>query len=174
MRNLRAILTFLLVLTLASCNHKSDNKQLKNKHESSSEKHNSAMIFTKDPNSNDITCISEATSEENLAFDLKEIFEKNHKQQLLNHKQIIIYIDATNGVLYISGYNSISDKHDDSVRIILHLSKLSERYGDDANNFDDIVISSLTLIEAEIDDSIKKNYEVYYQTESSDTEPLNW
>ncbi|MFN8417464.1 MAG: hypothetical protein U0U66_14115 [Cytophagaceae bacterium] len=122
------------------------------------------MIW-KDEDSNHPLVFISSVGDNDLTKDLITLFSNIDLFKKIKNKQILIFIGATNGNLFISGYNHSTHEtiNNASVSVYLH-----EFWEDNTNSldFDDIIIKSLKkAFKNDLTDTFKSAFEIYYQTE---------
>ncbi len=116
---------------------------------------------------------SKSTLEAEIINDIIYVLRKIHNEQLINENQLLFYIDATNGSLFISGYNHNTLKVFDNNTIAIDFPEYWEAVNN-AGEFDETIIDSINqAFKSDIGKTTRNNYTVYYQTETDVAEPLN-
>ncbi len=127
--------------------------------------------IVKKEDSSYLTYNSESKIVSELSSDLEKVLENLNSKQLIDSKQILFYIDATNGNIFISGFNSQSGEVYDDKGIWIELEEL----WDDNNSmdFDEFVIKSIKkALKTQIGKRTIELFEIYYQTEVDEIEKL--
>ena len=115
---------------------------------------------------------SKSTDEGGIIADLKFVIEKLNKEKLITKNQLLFYIDATNGNIFISGYNHETQEVFDNNGIGIEFYEYWE-IADNAVEFDETIISSIKKsLNSDIGKIAKENFQVYYQTEIDDAERI--
>ena len=115
---------------------------------------------------------SKSTDENGIIADLKFVIEKLNKEKLITKNQLLFYIDATNGNIFISGYNHETQEVFDNNGIGIEFYEYWE-IADNAVEFDETIISSIQKsLNSDIGKIAKENFQVYYQTEIDDAERI--
>ncbi|WP_157805350.1 hypothetical protein [Confluentibacter citreus] len=115
---------------------------------------------------------SKSTEENGIINDITYVLNKINKEQLINENQLLIYVDATNGNIFITGYNHETEKVFDNNGIAIEFSEYWEVV-DNAGEFDGILIDSINeALNSDIGKTTKENFQVYYQTEIYDAERI--
>ena len=113
---------------------------------------------------------SKSTDENGIIADLKFVIEKLNKEKLITKNQLLFYIDATNGNIFISGYNHETQEVFDNNGVEIEFYEYWE-IADNAVEFDETIISSIKKsLNSDIGKIAKENFQVYYQTEIDDAE----
>lgn len=128
------------------------------------------MTWKKHANFDILVFQSKSTRASEISKDLLKVLEKlevNSKDML--SKQILIYIDATNGNLICSKFSFATMEVYDEKACYLELMALWQELEDDGYSsldFDVIVIKSIKkAFKTTIGKLLKSNFEVYYQDE---------
>ncbi|CAG2535291.1 hypothetical protein MAR621_00119 [Maribacter dokdonensis] len=115
---------------------------------------------------------SKSIDENGIITDIKYVLNKLSKEKLIDKNQLLIYIDATNGNIFIAGYNQENEDVYDNNGIEIEFSEYWE-IADNSIEFDETVISSIKkVLNSDIGKIIKEKHEVYYQTEMDDAEKI--
>lgn len=113
---------------------------------------------------------SKSTDENGIIANLKFVIEKLNKEKLITKNQLLFYIDATNGNIFISGYNHETQEVFDNNGVEIEFYEYWE-IADNAVEFDETIISSIKKsLNSDIGKIAKENFQVYYQTEIDDAE----
>ena len=122
------------------------------------------MIWT-DKISNLKTCKIQSTLQKGLTEEFIILFSEINGIELSNNQEIIIYINATNGNLFISAFDFETKEVFDETAIFVELTEFWEE-NQNAYDFDEIIILSLKkAFKMSNDIQFKSNYKVFYQTE---------
>ena len=122
------------------------------------------MIWT-DKISNLKTCKIQSTLQKGLTEKFIILFSEINGIELSNNQEIIIYINATNGNLFISAFDFETKEVFDETAIFVELTEFWEE-NQNAYDFDEIIILSLKkAFKMSNDIQFKSNYKVFYQTE---------
>lgn len=122
------------------------------------------MIWKDEDSDHPIVFIS-SVDDNDLTKDLIILFSNIDLFKKINSKQVLIYIGATNGNLYISGYNHSTHETSNNASLSVYLHEFWE---DNINSldFDDIIIKVLKkAFKNNLTDTFKSAFEIYYQTE---------
>jgi hypothetical protein len=115
---------------------------------------------------------SKSTEENGIINDITFVLNKINKEQLIKENQLLIYIDATNGNIFITGYIHETEKVFDNNGIAIEFQEYWEVV-DNAGEFDGIIIESIIeALNSDIGKTTKENFRVYYQTEIDDAERI--
>jgi hypothetical protein len=118
-----------------------------------------------DNQSNIKTFIIQSDTEKSISKDLKNLFSEITEDEFNDCSDILIYVDATNGNLFISGFDSNTDKVYDNKGIYVQLTEFWEK-NQNAYDFDEIIKTALkTAYHTSEKTLLKSKYEVFYQTE---------
>lgn len=152
---LRKIIYILTFASFWSCN--SEKKDIKS---------NMSLKIHEDENGNkSLIYETKSVDEKYLIADFEFILEIIEIENLISQNQILFYIDATNGNIFISGYDHENEKTYDDSGIFI---KLTEFWDDNQNayDFDDLTFSAIKkALKSEIGKRIKSKYQVYIQDE---------
>jgi len=119
-----------------------------------------------------LTYHSESKSVSELTSDLEKVLEKINSKELVDSKQTLFYIDATNGNIFISGFDSETGNVYDNMGILIELPELW--VDNNSMDFDEFVIESIRkALKTQIGKRTTEMFEIYYQTEVDDPEKLN-
>jgi hypothetical protein len=115
---------------------------------------------------------SKSTEKNGIMTDLKYVLNKLNKEQLIEQNQLLLYIDATNGNIFIAGYNHETEEVFDNNGIGIKFPDYWEIV-DNSVEFDETMISSIKkVLNSEIGKTTNENFQVYYQTEIDDAEKI--
>ena len=104
-------------------------------------------------------------SEEGLIKDFTNLFAGITSDEFRDEPQILIYINATNGNLFISAFDSKTNVVYDDKGVFVELTEFWEE-NQNAYDFDEIAINALKTAYVNSNNTIfNLKYEVYYQTE---------
>jgi hypothetical protein len=107
-----------------------------------------------------------ADNKEGLTYELYTFFSNVDGAEFCHASEILIYIDATNGNLFLCGFIKETGELLDNKGIEIELPEFWEQH-DNAYDFDEIVITSLKHSFKMVGDGkVIKNYKLYYQTET--------
>lgn len=107
----------------------------------------------------------QSNTEEELTKDFTNLFSEIKGDEFIDKPQILLYINATNGNLFISSFDSKTNKVYDDKGVFVELTEFWDE-NQNAYDFDEIAINALKTAYIKSDKTIfKSNYEVYYQTE---------
>jgi len=107
----------------------------------------------------------ESITENELTKDFKNLFTQINGNEFENGPDLLIYIDATNGNLFLSTFNFETNEVHDEKGICVELSEFWEE-NQNAYDFDDLIISAIKNAYTESYlTNFKSKYVVYYQTE---------
>lgn len=125
------------------------------------------MTWTTNAKGDMIEGESMAKTEEDLTSEIEQIFIKIKTEKLFKTTKVLVFIDATNSVLFFSDYE---DKH--MVVYFPVRNLLGEN--SDATDFDIAMLTSLReAIRTDVDGKkIMADYTVYFQTETDEPEIL--
>lgn len=130
------------------------------------------MTWTQEENSSILHFESSATTSDALQKDLELVFERLNKGQIIQNKEILVFIDATNGAIIISGYDHQSLESVGDNKIWIWLRNFWEE-NKNAYDFDDIVVTTLVkTMWTNVGSQTKKLFKLYYQTELDDADEL--
>ena len=130
------------------------------------------MMWKQEENSSLLTFESSATTSNALQSDLELVFDRLNKERIIENKEILLFIDATNGVVIISGYDHQSSESLDDNKIWIWLQNFWEE-NSNAYDFDDIVMTTLIkTMRTNVGAQTKKLFKVYLQTELEDAREL--
>ena len=119
-----------------------------------------------------LTCESTAIEKEQLVVDIETVLNKIISEKIIDAKQILFYINATNGYIVITGYSSETEETFDESGIWIELRNLWENE-QNAYDFDEFVLSSIKkAFKTKLGEQTKKNYQVFYKTEEDDVEKI--
>ena len=122
------------------------------------------MTWT-DKTSNLKTYKIQSNSEEGLKEDLINLFAELNGDEFTEEPQILIYIDATNGNLFISTFDNKTNEVYEDKGVFVELTEFWEE-NQNAYDFDEVAINALKTAFVKSDKTIfNSKYEVYYQTE---------
>jgi len=108
-------------------------------------------------------------TEEALTEDFTNLFTEISGDEFSDKPQILIYIDATNGNLFISAFDNKTNEVYDDKGIYVELTEFWEE-NQNAYDFDEFAVSTLKSAYKKSDKTLfKSKYEVYYQTEDEST-----
>jgi hypothetical protein len=111
-----------------------------------------------------LTYQSESKSVSELTSDLEKVLEKLNSKELISSQQILFYIDATNGNIFISGFDAQSGDVYDDKGIWIELQELWD--DNNAMDFDEFVTESIKkALKTKIGKRTSELFEIYYQTE---------
>lgn len=107
----------------------------------------------------------ESITENELTTDFKNLFTQINGNEFEDGHDLLIYIDATNGNLFLSTFNFETDEVHDEKGIFVELAEFWED-NQNAYDFDELIISAIknAYTESYLTNFISK-YVVYYQTE---------
>jgi hypothetical protein len=92
---------------------------------------------------------------------------------LFSEKQLLFYIDATNGNIFISGYNNMTREVFDNKGISIEFANYWE-VADNSVEFDETLISSIKkALNSDTGEITKENHQVYYQTEIGEAQKIH-
>jgi len=107
----------------------------------------------------------QSNSEEGLTEELTNLFAELRGDEFMDELQILIYINATNGNLFISTFDNKTNEVYDDKGVFIELSEFWEE-NQNAYDFDEVAINALKTAFIRSDKTIfNSKYEVYYQTE---------
>ncbi|MFC0775465.1 hypothetical protein [Terrimonas alba] len=130
------------------------------------------MTWKQDNNLPFLTFESVATTANELKADLELVLERLNKEEIISNRQILLFIDATNGHIFISEYDRRADEAFDEKGIWIELENLWQE-NDNAYDFDDIVVKAIKkALNSPIGTMTKDKFEVYYQTEEDDLKEI--
>lgn len=122
------------------------------------------MTWT-DNKSNIKTFAIQSDTEKDVAKDLRNLFSEIKGDEFNDGSEILVFVDATNGNLFISGFDSKTEEVFDEKGIFVQLSEFWEE-NQNAYDFDEIIKSALKTAFRECEESFfKSNFSVFYQTE---------
>jgi hypothetical protein len=102
---------------------------------------------------------------EGLIEDLTFFFAEIKGDEFTDEPQILIFVNATNGNLFISSFDSKTNEVYDEKGVFVELTEFWEE-NQNAYDFDEIAINVLKTAYIKSDRTIfHSKYEVYYQTE---------
>ncbi len=108
----------------------------------------------------------QSNSEKGLIKDFTNLFSEISGDEFTDKPQLLIYINATNGNLYISAFDSKTNDVYDDKGIFVGLIEFWEE-NQNAYDFDEIVLNALRTAHFNSNKTIfNSKYEVYYQTEN--------
>ncbi|WMJ73777.1 hypothetical protein RCC89_11490 [Cytophagaceae bacterium ABcell3] len=114
--------------------------------------------------SNQKTYIIHSVSEDGLAEGLLDLFSEIEGHEFEASSELLIFIDATNGSLFISAYSSKSEEVFDEKGIFVLLEELWESI--ESYDFDEIVLQALRTAYSKSENSVlRSKFNVFYQTE---------
>ena len=157
------ILIGLLTFTFLSC--KKNKKEIKSDMKVS-------VLEKKEIGLKRLTFDSKSTKKDGLTNDITHVLNKISTEQLIKENQLLIYIDATNGNIFITGYNHKTQESFDKNGIAIEFQDYWNVV-DNAGEFDGVIIESIIkAMNSDIGKAIKENLQVYYQTEIYDAEKI--
>lgn len=107
----------------------------------------------------------QSNSEEGLTEDLINLFAGLMGDEFTEAPQILIYINATNGNLFLSTFDNNTNEVYDDKGVFVELTEFWEE-NQNAYDFDEVVINALKTAFVKSDKTkFKSKYEMYYQTE---------
>lgn len=111
-----------------------------------------------------LTYHSKSKEVSELTSDLEKVLEYLNSKALIDAKQILFYIDATNGNVYISGFKPQTGDFDDDKGIWIQLQALWD--DNDAADFDEFVIEAIKQsLQTQTGKQSLELFDIYYQTE---------
>lgn len=114
----------------------------------------------------------QSDTEEGLTEGLINLFAEIKGDEFEDEPQILIYIDGTNGNLFISAFDKINKKVYSKKAVFVALTEFWEE-NQNGYDFDEITISALKKAYSQSDKTIfNSKYEVYYQTEDKSNASL--
>jgi len=114
----------------------------------------------------------QSDTEEGLTEGLINLFAEIKGDEFEDEPQILIYIDGTNGNLFISAFDKINKKVYSEKAVFVALTEFWEE-NQNGYDFDEITISALKKAYSQSDKTIfNSKYEVYYQTEDKSNASL--
>ncbi len=156
-----AFIIILLTISLYAC--KTDKKEIKSDMKKNLTEKNGYKLISFD---------SKSIDENGIITDLIFILEKINKEKLINKNQLLFYIDATNGNIFISGYHHETQEVFDNNGIGIEFYEYWN-IADNAVEFDETIINSIKKsFNSDIGKKIKENFQVYFQTEIDDAERI--
>ena len=122
------------------------------------------MTWT-DKNSDIKTFLIHSDTEKGVARDLKRLFTEINGDDFIDCSETLIYIDATNGNLFISGFDSKTEEVLDEKGIFVQLTEFWEE-NQNAYDFDEIIKSALRTAYKECEKTLfTSKFRTFYQTE---------
>jgi hypothetical protein len=118
-----------------------------------------------------LTYHSESKSVSDLTSDLEKVLENLNSKKIIASEQALFYIDATNGNIFISDFDSQAGDVYNDKGIWMEFQEL----WDDNNSmdFDEFVIESIKkALKTQIGKQTKELFEIYYQTEVDEPEKI--
>ncbi len=113
----------------------------------------------------------ESTIKSDMTQKLETLFAEINGDEFLETRQLLIYIDATNGNLFISAFNSETKEVFDDRAIFVELTNFWEE-NQNAYDFDEIIINCIkSAYNKNEKTQFRIKYKVYYQTED-EFEPI--
>lgn len=107
-----------------------------------------------------------------LKADLETVLDRLNTERTISANQLLLYIDATNGNIFISGYNHDTLEAFDDIGYWIELQDLLDDY-DNAYDFDEIVTGSIKLaLKSVVGEQVKESFQVFYQTELDDARKI--
>ena len=114
----------------------------------------------------------QSDTEEGLTEGLINLFAEIKGDEFEDEPQILIYIDGTNGNLFISAFDKINKKVYSKKAVFVALTEFWEE-NQNGYDFDEITISALKKAYSQSDKTIfNSKHEVYYQTEDKSNASL--
>ncbi|MFZ4545530.1 MAG: hypothetical protein ACOYOA_15865 [Saprospiraceae bacterium] len=111
------------------------------------------------------TYIIQSNSEEGLTEDFTNFFAEISGDEFKDKPQILIYIDATNGHLFISAFDNKTNEVYDEKGVFVEMTEFWEE-NQNAYDFEVIAINALkTAFIKSNQTRFSSKYEVYYQTD---------
>lgn len=112
---------------------------------------------------------TQSQTAEALTEDFIRLFSEISGDEFVDKPQLLIYIDATNGNLFISTFNNKTNDVYDNKGIFVELTEFWEEI-QNAYDFDEFAVMALKGAYKMSDKTLfKSKYEVYYQTEDEST-----
>ena len=90
-----------------------------------------------------LIAVSQANDDNGLISDLSLVYNKIQNEHLFKSKEILSYIDATNGRIYFSGLDKQDGNNIDSLTISIAIPEIWEQNIDNAYDFDELVLLAL-------------------------------
>lgn len=107
----------------------------------------------------------QSTSKEGLTKEITKLFAEITGDEFTDAPQILIYINATNGNLFISAFDNNTNEVFDHKGVFVELTEFWEE-NQNAYDFDNIVINALkTAFFKSGQTTFNSKYEVFYQIE---------
>lgn len=130
------------------------------------------MTWT-DKSSDKKTFLINSDTEKGVARDLKRLITEINGDEFIDCSEILVFIDATNGNLFISGFDSKTAEVLDEKGIFVQLTEFWEEH-QDAYDFDEIIKCAIRTAYKESEKTLfKSKFRVFYQTEDdSEIRPL--
>ncbi len=115
---------------------------------------------------------SKSKDEKGIITDLEYVLDKINKERIIDKNQVLFYIDATNGNIFIAGYDKETEEVFDNNGIGVEFSDFWKE-SDNAYEFDEIVINSIEkALNSDVGKMTKTKYKIFYQTELEDAERI--
>lgn len=113
-----------------------------------------------------------ATSPETLIKDLEQVFIRLAELQI-SQSELLLYVNATNGNIFISGFDYEADVVFDDSGILVGLQPMWEE-NSNAHDFEEIILKAFEMtIKGDVGLQLKKHYKLFYQTEEEEANELN-
>ncbi|MBK9328526.1 MAG: hypothetical protein IPM95_04255 [Sphingobacteriales bacterium] len=122
-----------------------------------------------------LTAISKAKNEKALTSDLAQVYSKIQNEHTFKSKEILAYIDATNGIIYFSGLEKQNGNDIDTLTISFEIPDIWEQYIEYAPGFDELALTSLkkALTYNEKEQPLITTYKIIAETELGDKTNIN-
>lgn len=101
------------------------------------------MNWVNDTESDMLSTVSHSRNKKELVSDLFNAFTKIDQDNCFKSKELLAFVDATNGSIFISGLDTFNEQLIDTFTVFIQVPEIWEMYLEDASTFDDIVISSI-------------------------------
>jgi tRNA A37 threonylcarbamoyladenosine modification protein TsaB len=121
-----------------------------------------------------LTTISQARNKDELISDLSLVYQKIQNDHAFKSKEILAFIDATNGIIYFSGLDEQNGNNIDSLIMSVGIPEIWEQ-NDNAYDFDEVVLLALkaALSYNKKRESKTISYKIIAETELGDKTALN-
>jgi hypothetical protein len=130
------------------------------------------MTWKQEENSSILSFVSLATTSVALGKDLEHVFARLNEEQIIQSGEMLLFIDATNGNMFISGFDHRASEVFDDRGIWIGLQNMSEE-NSNAYDFDEIAITALKkAIKSKYGTELRKHFKIFYQTEEEGAREL--
>ncbi|MBI1307596.1 MAG: hypothetical protein GC181_13420 [Bacteroidetes bacterium] len=118
---------------------------------------------------------SQAENETELISDLAKVYSKIQDEHYFMNKQILAFVDGTNGVIYFSSLEKQDGNNIDSLTLSVNIPEIWEQNIDNSYDFDELVMQALkaALTFNDKKESNITSYKVTVETELGDRTKIN-